>query len=127
MTREEEIIDAARVRADRHEIAEKELHNYSSQLYFYDRIYNAEIASFEAGVKWSDEHQNNVWHDANIVIPPQDEEVIVLIDDIHCGSNYKIAFGHIVDKTRCVDYNGWNIPDVVCWMPCPQIPYEKEE
>lgn len=67
------------------------------------------------------------WRHANIVTPPQDQEVIVLLDDIHCGSNYKIAFGHIVDKTRCIDYNGWNIPNVVCWMPCPQIPYEKEE
>lgn len=34
-------------------------------MYFYDRIYNAEIASFEAGVKWADNHPVNVWHDAS--------------------------------------------------------------
>lgn len=65
MTREEAICNAARERADRHEIAEKELHNYNSQLYFYDRIYNAEIASFEAGVEWAYNHPVNVWHDAS--------------------------------------------------------------
>lgn len=79
------------------------------------------------GLEIADEHPVNVWHDAKIFTPTQDKEVIVLCDDIHCGSNYKIAFGHIVDKTKCVDYNGWNIPNVVLWMPCPQIPYEKEE
>lgn len=84
-------------------------------------------SGFELGAKWADEHPKNVWHDAKVVTPPQDDEVIVLLDGAHCGSNYKIAFGHIVDKTKCVDYNGWNIPDVVCWMPCPQIPYEKDD
>ena len=127
MTREEEIIEAARTRAERHHVAEMELFRGDRCNYSYERIYRSERASFEAGAEWADSHPVNVWHDANIVVPPQDEEVIVLIDDIHCGSNYKIAFGHIVDKTRCVDYNGWNIPDVVCWMPCPKIPYWNEE
>ena len=27
----------------------------------------------------------------------------------------------LYDKDRCVDYDGWNIPDVRCWIPCPQI------
>ena len=67
------------------------------------------------------------WRDVKIVTSPQDEEVIVLVDAIHCGSNYKIVFSHIVDKTRCVDYNRWNIPDVEYWMPCPQIPHEKQK
>lgn len=65
MAREQQIIDTARERADRHQIAERELNNYNNQLYFYDRIYNAEIASFEAGVKWADNHPVNVWHDAS--------------------------------------------------------------
>lgn len=61
MAREEEILEAARERADRHQIAERELNNYNSQLYFYDRIYNSEIASFEAGAKWSDKHPKCPW------------------------------------------------------------------
>lgn len=85
------------------------------------------ISAFIRGAQWADNHPKNVWHDAKVVTPPQDEEVIVLLDDIHCGSSYKIAFGHIVDKTRCIDYNGWNIPNVVCWMPCPQIPFGIKE
>ena len=54
MTRKEEILSAARTRAERHQIAEMELHRGNKQLYFYARIYNAEIASFEAGAKWAD-------------------------------------------------------------------------
>lgn len=29
-----------------------------------------------------------------------------------------------VDKTHCLDYNGWNIPHVKYWMPMPKL---KEE
>ena len=45
-----------------------------------------------------------------------DEEVIALV-----GENKMISFAHIVDKNRCVDYDGWNIPEVRCWIPCPKI------
>ena len=48
--------------------------------------------------------------------PAIDEEVIALV-----GEYNKISFAHIVDKERCVDYDGWNIPDVKCWIPCPKI------
>lgn len=48
--------------------------------------------------------------------PFVDEEVIALV-----GKYNKISFAHIVDKERCVDYDGWNIPDVRCWIPCPKI------
>ena len=48
--------------------------------------------------------------------PLIDEEVIALV-----GEYNKISFAHIVDKERCVDYDGWNIPDVKCWIPCPKI------
>ena len=51
--------------------------------------------------------------------PQVDEEVIALV-----GENKMISFAHIVDKNRCVDYDGWNIPEVKCWIPCPKI---KEE
>lgn len=48
--------------------------------------------------------------------PAIDEEVIALV-----GENKMISFAHIVDKERCVDYDGWNIPNVKCWIPCPKI------
>ena len=48
--------------------------------------------------------------------PLIDEEVIALV-----GENKMISFAHIVDKERCVDYDGWNIPEVKCWIPCPKI------
>ena len=48
--------------------------------------------------------------------PAIDEEVIALV-----GENKMISFAHIVDKDRCVDYDGWNIPEVKCWIPFPKI------
>lgn len=48
--------------------------------------------------------------------PLIDEEVIALV-----GEYNKISFAHIVDKNKAIDYDGWNIPDVKCWIPCPKI------
>ena len=48
--------------------------------------------------------------------PDIDEEVIALV-----GENKMISFAHIVDKNKAIDYDGWNIPDVRCWIPCPKI------
>lgn len=48
--------------------------------------------------------------------PPVDEEVIALV-----GENKMIYFAHIVDKNKAIDYDGWNIPEVKCWIPCPKI------
>ena len=51
--------------------------------------------------------------------PLVDEEVIALV-----GEYNKISFAHIVNKDICVDYDGWNIPDVRWWIPCPKIDEE---
>ena len=48
--------------------------------------------------------------------PQVDEEIIALV-----GENKMISFAHIVDKNKAIDYDGWNIPDVKCWIPCPKI------
>ena len=61
------------------------------------------------------------WIDASLSQPEQDVEVIVLMKTVAEGY-YKIAFGHIVDKSKYVDYNGWNIEGVRYWFPCPKIP-----
>lgn len=70
------------------------------------------------------------WTSVKDALPPQDEEVIVLTDDVH-GKNVpganRIAFGHIVDKTYARDYDGWNIPGVHHWMPCPDLPEDSSE
>lgn len=48
--------------------------------------------------------------------PAIDEEVIALV-----GEYNKVTFAHIVDKNKAIDYDGWNIPEVKCWIPCPKI------
>ena len=48
--------------------------------------------------------------------PLVDEEVIALV-----GDNKMISFAHIVNKERCIDYDGWNIPNVKCWIPFSKI------
>ena len=68
---------------------------------------------FEEGVKWADEHP--YWRPST-EHPQMDEEVIALV-----GEYNQIYFAHIVDKRFCVDYDGWNIPDVRWWIPCPKI------
>ena len=80
MTRDEEILNAARTRAERHQIAEMELYGGDKCNYSYGRIYFSEIASFEAGAKWADQHPNNVWHDAS-KFPNKALPIIVEIDD----------------------------------------------
>ena len=45
-----------------------------------------------------------------------DEEVIALV-----GENKMKSFAHIVDKNKAIDYDGWNIPEVKCLIPCPKI------
>ena len=62
------------------------------------------------------------WISVDERLPEMDEEVIVLTDELGTAPIYKISFGHIVDVERCIDYNGWNIPGVKYWMPCPEIP-----
>ena len=66
------------------------------------------------------------WHSVKDLLPPIDEEVIVLTDELNSAPIYKISFGHIVDRRYCVDYDGWNIPGVKYWMPCSEIPKEEE-
>lgn len=65
------------------------------------------------------------WHSVDESLPPIDEEVIVLTDDLNTAPIYKIAIGHIVDRIYCSDYD-WNIPGVKYWMPMPKIPKEDE-
>lgn len=74
--------------------------------------------AFKAGAQYAAPR----WINVDEKLPEMDEEVIVLTDELGTAPIYKIAFGHIVDVERCIDYNGWNIPGVKYWMPCPEIP-----
>ena len=81
--------------------------------------------AFIAGVEWGAEHLKG-WRSVEESLPEMDEEVIVLKDKQNTGLVYEIAFGHLVDTERCIDYNGWNVPDVKFWMPMPKIPEEQK-
>ena len=61
------------------------------------------------------------WIDASLSQPEQDVEVLVLLETVAEGC-YKVSFGHIVDTSTCMDYDGWNIEGVRYWFPCPKIP-----
>lgn len=68
------------------------------------------------------------WHSVEESLPPIDEEVIVLLsewNEVNIEPLYRIAFGHVVNKEYCEDFNGWNIPGVSFWMPMPEIPKEE--
>ena len=73
----------------------------------------------QEGLKVADANPKLSWISVKDSLPKQDEEVIALSYKFNC---YKISFAHIVDKTVCKDYNGWNVPDVVYWFPMPKIP-----
>ena len=76
-------------------------------------------------LKWNEgesvELSEAKWIDASMSQPEQDVEVIVLLETPAEGC-YRVAFGHIVDTSTCMDYNGWNIEGVRYWFPCPKIP-----
>lgn len=78
--------------------------------------------SFFDGAEWADNNPKTPWISVEDNLPEQDEEVIVLRDEFNTSYFYKISFAHIVDKTVCRDYNGWNVSDVVYWFPMPKIP-----
>lgn len=79
---------------------------------------------FENGVKWADEHPNR-WISVEDRLPEQNKKVIVICEKLDTAPFYKISLGHIVDKTICKDnYNGWDIPNVVYWIPMPKLPEE---
>ena len=80
--------------------------------------------AFITGAEWADNHPKLPWISVEKSLPKQDEEVIVWCDELNTAPCYKIAFGHIVDKAICKDYNGWNIPNVVYWFPMPKLPEE---
>ena len=104
---------------------EKEIDNAKNAFYkriLEDGYYYDPRDCFEEGADWADANPKSSWISVKDSLPKQDEEVIALLDELNTSYFYKISFAHIVDKTVCKDYNGWNVPGVVCWFPMPKIP-----
>lgn len=113
MTREEQIKDAARQRANQYD--------HPSQ--WSDTYYG-----FIDGAHWADSHPQ--LHDAQgDNVPEYGREVIVI------RRNGEIGFGHrpnpkeyiVIDGKKCFaetyDKNGWNWPNIALWLDV-EIPYE---
>lgn len=82
------------------------------------------------------------WHPVNESLPEIDEEVIVLTNEMNghtLDTARHLCFAHrpnpngwdgkniITGEEEHFDvqtYDGWNIPGVRYWMPCPKIPEE---
>lgn len=134
MTREEEIITAARERAERHEIAEMELYGGDKCNYSYGRIYNSEIVSFEAGVKWADKYPKSPWISVKEKLPYNDSNFI------HFGFTNRVLardkkrnlFVAYMKKDKDnkwiwfsdIDDNFNLLSDITYWMPIPNLPKE---
>lgn len=93
----------------------------------YDCVYDLAQIERKKFLKVYEQAEKDLgWHSVDECLPPIDEEVIALSDTTRNGKSLPgadwICFAHIVDKKYCKDYNGWNIPGVKYWMPCPKIP-----
>lgn len=82
------------------------------------------------------------WHSVDECLPEIDEEVIALTNQMNgktLDTARRICYAHRPDPKgwdgRSLDtgevkhydvvtYNGWNVPGVRYWMPCPKIPEE---
>lgn len=85
------------------------------------------------------------WISVDDRLPEINEEVIVLTDEMNgrkflsaCHISYghrpnpdgwdgKSIFTGKVTHHDVITYDGWNIPGVKFWMPCPEIPKEEEK
>lgn len=132
MKREDEILEAARTRAERHRIAEMELYAGDKCNYSYGRIYNSEIASYEAGAKYADEHPKSTWINVKDDLPCNHEEftrksrmstkiVLVRTRKATYFVNYMIKEKSKWEWFCAVDDTE---DEIVYWMPIPELPKE---
>lgn len=118
MTRQEEIIEAARSRAERHQIAEMKVYGGDKCNYSYGRIYNSEMASFEAGAEWADEHPKSPWIAVEDKLPEIGQAVFIRTSK----SNYGVSWiDYDLDWQGGVAYSSLIVTH---WMPIPELPKE---
>lgn len=88
-------------------------------------FYDAQKSAYEDLLEFINKLPSE-WHKADKEQPPVDEEVIALVSR-YGDEPRMICFAHIVDKEICVDYNGWNIPNVEFWMYNPSLPTKDDD
>lgn len=98
------------------------LENYDDILVYRADRDNASMGKINVVRVYEQAEKDLGWRSVDESLPEMDEEVIVLKDNLGTAPIYEIAMGHIVDRNHCSDFNGWNIPGVRFWMPCPTIP-----
>lgn len=102
-------------------------------------------ARMVAEALWPKAVEDLGWHSVDESLPPIDEEVIVLTDEMHgkkLPSACHISYGHRpnpdgwdgksiftgkVTHHDVITYDGWNIPGVRYWMPMPKLPKEEQK
>lgn len=128
MTREQQIINLARERADRHQIAEMELCGEDQYNYSYGRVYSSEIASFEAGAQWADENPKSPWISVKDDLPCNHKELL-LSTGYHTVSVFTYKKGgacginNMIIKNSKWEWEAWK-ENYFYWMPIPNLPKE---
>lgn len=118
------MVDDARERADRHQIAELELFGGLTQRYSYYRVRDAEISSFEAGVKWGDDNPlKSPWVKVEDDLPCnhkellEDENMTKLVFVLDNG-NPKVTY---MSKLIAGKWYWVHSSKVTHWMRVPEI------
>lgn len=102
---------------------ERALEAYPEQDMYSSLIDGSNRLKREVFIKGYEQAEKDLGLHPSTEHPPVDEEVIVLLG--RYDGFPQIAFGHIVDQSIAIDYNGWNIPGVKYWMPRPKLPKEE--
>lgn len=127
-TRQEEIIEAARSRAERHQIAEMKVYGGDKCNYSYARIYNSEMASFEVGAEWADKHPKSPWISVKDDLPCNHKELL-LSTGYHTVGVFTYKKGGACGMDNMIIRNGkwewesWK-ENYLYWMPIPNLPKE---
>lgn len=127
MTREEEIKIAAKKRSDWHQTIEEILNNHNSRLYLYDKIYNSEIESFKAGVKWADKNPQSPWISVKDDLPCNHEELLHPLYANFTKDVLVIFENKYISLERMIkdDKGNWKfVGNVLYWIPIPELPKE---
>lgn len=124
--------------------AEGAAFDYQREIGMVDSVSDEHVAARRVGFYdgYVKAEQDLGWHPVDEFLPPIDEEVIVLTDEMHgkkLSSACRISYGHRpnpegwdgkdiftgkVTHHDVVTYDGWNIPGVKYWMHCPKLPEE---
>jgi hypothetical protein len=116
------------------------LQHFNLDYDLYEDVNAADRLTYQQGYEKAEKDLG--WHSVEECLPEIDEEVIVLVAPPGVYSSpMKICFGHrpnpdgwyakstLTGRKKHYTpetYDGWNIPGVKYWMPCPKIPNQYE-